>query len=65
MDGALFSSAAPLTGGGAWLVICAINNLSMYSYFLSSASLNDMGDELPYSPTSRLTHTIDYLITLT
>ena len=28
-------------------------------------SLNDMGDELPYSKTSRLNHTIDYLITLT
>src|SRR4051812_35210708 len=25
----------------------------------------DMGDELPYSQTSRLNHTIDYLITLT
>src|SRR3954468_3053563 len=28
-------------------------------------SLNDMGDELPYSKTSHLNHTIDYLITLT
>src|SRR3954471_5578725 len=27
-------------------------------------SLNDMGGELPYSSTSRLNHTIDYLITL-